>query len=161
MQIRLQDEAGYKWDGRIAFIDNAVDTGSGTIRAYALAPNHALFLKPGMFGHMRLLSSAPHAVLLVPDQSVVTDLSRQLVLVVTPSGEVAQRPVQLGAVVGGLRVIRSGLSASERVIISGIQHAKAGDKVRVIPGRIAPEPGAAASSAPSADPATGSATFAQ
>ena len=161
VQIRLQDEAGYNWNGRIAFIDNAVDTGSGTIRAYALAPNHDRFLKPGMFGHMRLLSSAPHAALLVPDQSVVTDLSRQLVLVVTPAGEVVQRPVQLGAVVEGLRVIRSGLSPSDRVIISGIQHARPGDKVRVIAGTIAPQPGAPGSSAPEAGPPPGSATFAQ
>ena len=161
VQIRLQDEAGYRWNGRIAFVDNALDAGSGTIRAYALAPNHEGFLKPGMFGHMRLLSSSPHSALLVPDQAVVTDLSRQLVLVVTPAGVVAQRPVQLGPIVEGLRVVRSGLSLTDKVIISGVQHAHAGDKVRVISGRTTPEPAlAAAAGAETATPA-GSATFAQ
>ena len=161
VQIRLQDEAGYRWNGRIAFVDNALDAGSGTIRAYALAPNHEGFLKPGMFGHMRLLSSSPHAALLVPDQAVITDMSRQLVLVVTPAGAVAQRPVQLGPIVEGLRVVRSGLSPSDKVIISGVQHAHAGDKVRVITGQTAPRPGATlAAGADTATPA-GSATFAQ
>ena len=159
VQIRLQDETSYSWNGRIAFVDNAIDTGSGTIRAYALAPNHARFLKPGMFGHMRLQSSTPHAALLVPDQAVVTDMTRQLLDVVTPSGVVAQRPVQLGALVEGLRVIRSGLQPGDRVIISGLQRAHPGDKVTVIAGQITPQPGAAAQ--PDLGPPPGSATFSQ
>jgi RND family efflux transporter MFP subunit len=158
VQIRLQDERAYSWNGRIAFVDNAIDPGSGTIRAYALTPNHALFLKPGMFGHMRLQSSQPHVVLLVPDQAVVTDMTRQLLDVVTPGGVVAQRPVQLGALVEGLRVVRSGLQPSDRVIISGLQRAHPGDKVTVIAGRIAPQPGSATE--PDLGPAAGSATFA-
>ena len=159
VQIRLQDETSYSWNGRIAFVDNAVDNGSGTIRAYALAANHALFLKPGMFGHMRLQSSTPHGALLVPDQAVVTDMTRQLLDVVTPSGVVAQRAVELGALVEGLRVVRSGLQATDRVIISGLQRAKPGEKVTVIAGQIAPQPGAAAQ--PDLGPPPGSATFAQ
>ena len=159
VQIRLQDEAGYKWDGRIAFVDNAIDPGSGTIRAYALAPNHAAFLKPGMFGHMRLQSSTPHAALLVHDQAVVTDMNRQLLDVVLPSGAVSQKPVQLGPLVEGLRVVRSGLQPGDRVIISGIQRAKPGEKVTATAGRIAAQPGASAQ--PDFGPPPGSATFAQ
>jgi RND family efflux transporter MFP subunit len=159
VQIRLQDEAGYRWDGKIAFVDNAIDTGSGTIRAYAVAPNHALFLKPGMFGHMRLMSSAPHSALLVPDQAVVTDMTRQLVYVVSADGVASQRPVQLGPVIDGLRVIRSGLSPSDRVVISGLQRAKPGEKVTAAVGRVAPQPGDAGPA--DLGPPPGSATFAQ
>ena len=159
VQIRLQDEAGYRWDGKIAFVDNAIDNGSGTIRAYALAPNHALFLKPGMFGHMRLLSSSPHSALLVPDQAVVTDMTRQLVLVVGSNGVVAQRPVQLGAVIDGLRVIRSGLTLNDRVVISGLQRAKPGQKVTAAAGQVVAQPGASAQT--DLGPPPGSATFAQ
>ena len=159
VQIRLQDETGYNWNGRIAFVDNAIDPGSGTIRAYALAPNRGLFLKPGMFGHMRLQSSTPHPALLVPDQAVVTDMTRQLLDVVGPDGTMAQRPVQLGAVIEGLRVVRSGLSPRDRVIISGLQRAKPGEKVTATDGRIAPQPGALAQ--PELGPAPGSATFSQ
>ena len=159
VQIRLQDEASYSWNGRIAFVDNAIDTGSGTIRAYALAQNRGLFLKPGMFGHMRLQSSQPHAALLVPDQAVVTDMTRQLLLVVTPQGVVAQRPVQLGPLVEGLRVIRSGLAGGERVIISGLQRAHPGDKVTAVAGQVALQPGGAAQT--DFGPPPGSATLAQ
>jgi RND family efflux transporter MFP subunit len=158
VQIRLQDETSYSWNGKIAFVDNAVDTGSGTIRAYAVAPNHAMFLKPGMFGHMRLQSSSPHAALLVPDEAVVTDLNRQLVYVVTPDGTIAQRQVRLGALIDGLRIIRSGLEPTDRVVISGVQRAHPGEKVTAIAGRIAPQPGASAQ--PDLGPPPGSATFA-
>ncbi len=159
IQIRLQDETGYRWNGRIAFVDNAVDVGSGTIRAYALAPNREAFLKPGMFGHMRLLSSSPHDALLVPDQAVVTDMTRQFVYVVAPSGMTAQRVVQLGPLVDGLRVVRSGLQPTDRVIISGVQRAKSGEKVSAQTGRIAPQAGA--TDAPDLGPPPGSATFSQ
>ena len=159
VQIRLQDESGYRWDGRIAFVDNAIDPGSGTIRAYALAQNHALFLKPGMFGHMRLLSSEPHTVLLVPDAAVVTDMTRQLVYVVGDGGVVAQRPIQLGPLIGGLRVIRSGLQLTDRVVISGVQRAHPGQKVTASVGQVAPQAGSAAQ--PDFGPPPGSATFAQ
>jgi RND family efflux transporter MFP subunit len=159
VQIRLQDETGYRWDGRIAFVDNAIDTGSGTIRAYAVAPNHGLFLKPGMFGHMRLQSSAPHPAVLVPDVSVVTDLNRQVVYAVTPAGVVVQREVQIGPLVDGLRVIRQGLAPTDRIVISAVQRAKPGLKVTAVNGRITPQPGASA--APEAAPTPGSATFSQ
>ncbi len=159
VQIRLQDESGYRWDGRIAFVDNAIDPGSGTIRAYALAQNHALFLKPGMFGHMRLLSSEPHTVLLVPDAAVVTDMTRQLVYVVGDGGVVAQRPIQLGPLIGGLRVIRSGLQLTDRVVISGVQRAHPGQRVTASVGQVAPQADSAAQ--PDFGPPPGSATFAQ
>ena len=124
-----------------------------------MVANPRLFLTPGMFGHMRLQFSAPHAALLVPDQAVVTDMTRQLVDVVTPGGVVAQRPVQLGPLVEGLRVVRSGLQPTDRVIISGVQRARPGEKVTVLAGQIAPQPGAAAQ--PDLGPPPGSATFAQ
>ena len=54
VDIRLQDETDYRWKGHIEFIDNALDEGSGTIRARALVDNPTGFLMPGMFGHMRL-----------------------------------------------------------------------------------------------------------
>ena len=160
VQIRLQDESDYRWSGRVAFVDNALDTGSGTIRAYAVVANPRLFLTPGMFGHMRLQASQPADVLLVPDQATVTDLTRQVVYVAGPGGVVAQRVVELGALVDGLRVVRAGLEPTDRVIISGVQRAHPGQKVSVAVGRIAPQPGAPGAS-PDLSPPPGTATFAQ
>ena len=160
VQIRLQDETDYRWNGRMAFIDNAIDPGSGSIHAYALVRNPRLFLTPGLFGHMRLLGSRPHDGLLVPDQSVVTDMSRQLVYVVAASGMVGQRVVQAGPLVDGLRVIRSGLEAGDRVVISGVQRAQPGQKVQAVQGRITAQPQDGAQAAPEPPDAGASATFA-
>ena len=71
VQIRLQDEADYRWSGKLAFVDNAFDTSSGVISAYALVANPSGLLAPGMFGHMRLLGSQPYVGMLIPDQAIV------------------------------------------------------------------------------------------
>jgi RND family efflux transporter MFP subunit len=157
VQIRLQDETDYRWSGRLAFVDNAFDTSSGVISAYALVANPQGFLTPGMFGHMRLQGSRPYTGLLVPDQAVVADQSRQVVLVVGPNNLVAQRGVELGPLVDGLRVIRSGVSLSDRVIIDGVQHARPGKPVSVKAGQITPSTDAAT---PPVAPTASSATFA-
>ena len=159
VQIRLQDEADYRWNGKIAFVDNALDANSGTIRAYAVVPNPHLFLTPGMFGHMRLLTSGARDALLVPDQAIVTDLTRQLVYVVEPNGVVGQRQVQIGPLVEGLRVVRSGLAPTDRVVISGVQRAHPGQRVSAQAGQITPQ-AAAAGGQPDLGPPPGSATFA-
>ncbi|HEY1750450.1 MAG TPA: efflux RND transporter periplasmic adaptor subunit [Caulobacteraceae bacterium] len=157
VQIRLQDEADYRWNGKLAFVDNAFDVSSGVISAYALVANPGGFLIPGMFGHLRLQGSHPYPGLMVPDQSVVTDQSRQVVYVVDAQNVARTRAVELGPLVGGLRVIRSGLSPSDRVVIEGMQHTQAGRPVTVKVGQITPE--AQASVQPQSPPA-GSATFA-
>jgi RND family efflux transporter MFP subunit len=152
VRIRLQDEGTYVHAGTLDFIDPVVNTGSGTVRARAVVPNPTGFLKPGMFGHMRLAATAPYRALLIPDTAVVTDAARRVVYVVDRSGTVIARPVQLGPLTGNLRVVRSGLGPNERVIIDGIQRARPGQKVVPRPGRIAVTPGP--------EPAGGTATTA-
>src|ERR1700712_195181 len=138
VEIRLQDEADYKWRGRVDFTDNAIENGSGTIRARAVIANPDYFLVPGMFGNMRLGGGAPHPALLVPDAAVVTDQARKVVYVVAKDGTVAMRPVQVGALASGLRVIRSGLQRTDRVVIQGVQFAQPGQPVKAVAGRITP-----------------------
>ncbi len=157
VQIRLQDETDYRWPGKLAFVDNAFDSASGVISAYALVDNPARFLTPGMFGHMRLRGSHPYLGLLVPDQAVVTDQSRQVLYVIGPNNVVIQKGVQIGPLVDGLRVIRSGVLPTDRVIIDGVQHARPGKPVTVKTGEIRPQ--TAPTEAPAAE-ASSSATFA-
>jgi RND family efflux transporter MFP subunit len=146
VRIRLQDEATYVHAGTLDFIDTVVNTGAGTVRARAIVPNPTGFLKPGMFGHMRLSASQPYIALLVPDTAIVTDAARRVVYAVGRDGTVIARPVELGPLVGNLRVIRTGLAPNERVIIDGVQRARPGQKVVPKPGRIpvtqGPEPAA-------------------
>ena len=135
-EIRLQDETEYAWLGRVDFSDNAIDQGSGTLRGRAVVANPDYFLTPGMFGNMRLAADTPRGALLIPDAAVQTDQARKIVLVVERNGAVAVRPVELGARVGTLRTIRSGLRPTDRVVIEGVQFAQPGSQVNVRPGRI-------------------------
>jgi len=136
VRIKLSDESDYTHAGTLDFVDNAVDSNAGTIRARAIVPNGDGFLKPGMFGSLRLEGSKPYPALLVPDTAIVADAARQLVYVVDKSGTVVARPVETGPLLGGLRVIRSGITASDRVIIGGIQRARPGQKVTAQNGKI-------------------------
>jgi RND family efflux transporter MFP subunit len=159
VEIRLQDEGDYRWHGRLDFADNGLDTRSGTIRLRAVVSNAGQFLTPGMFGNMRLSTGAATNALLVPDAAVQTDQARKIVLVADKAGNVAPRAVVTGPLIDGLRVIRSGLTATDRVVIAGTQMVMPGVKVQVKPGRIAPQ-AVAAAPATVAVPLSGEATFA-
>jgi RND family efflux transporter MFP subunit len=138
VDIRLQDETGYSHHGTLDFTDNGLDPKSGTIRARAVVRNPDNFLTPGMFGNMRMASGGTEKALLVPDTAVQADQTRKLLLVVGQDGTVAPKEVQLGPLIGGLRVIRGGLLPTDRVVIEGTQMAFPGSKVTARPGRIAP-----------------------
>ena len=158
VRIRLQDETTYVHAGVLDFVDPVVNSSAGTVRARAVVANTGGFLKPGMFGHMRLAASQRYRALLVPDTAVVTDAARRVLYVVDRAGTVIARPVELGPLVGNLRVIRSGLAPNERVIINGLQRARPGQKVQPKLGRIqasgGPEPAPAPSSVAPASIAT-------
>jgi RND family efflux transporter MFP subunit len=157
VEIRLQDETAYRWKGRLDFADNGLDPRSGTIRLRAVLRNPGGFLTPGLFGNMRLASGGRTNAILVPDAAVQTDQARKIVMVLAPDGSVAPRPVTVGPLVDGLRVIRSGLSLKDRVVINGGQGAMPGARVPARLGRIAPVRAPAAP--PVATPLNGEATF--
>jgi RND family efflux transporter MFP subunit len=136
------------------FTDNQLDPRSGTIRARAVIANPRQFLTPGMFGTMRMSTGSTVDALLVPDTAIQTDQTRKLVLVVGKDGTVTAKDVELGPLVEGLRVIRKGLTTSDRVVIEGAQSARPGGKVTARRGQItlppaAPVPPASARAAPS------------
>ncbi len=139
IRIRLQDESSYDRTGTLDFTDNAIDASSGTIRLRAVVQNADGFLKPGMFGHAQLAGSGGYAAMLVPDAAIVTDGPRKVVYVVGKDGAVAAKPVQLGPIANGLRVVRTGLTPDDRVIINGLQRARPGQKVTAQNGTIKAE----------------------
>jgi RND family efflux transporter MFP subunit len=120
----------------VDFVDNTLDRSSGTIRARATVANPDGFLTPGMFGHLRLYAAMPFEALLVPDEAVVTDQTRQVVYIIGPGDQIQQKMVQTGRLLAGLRVIRDGISADDRVVISGVQRARPGRKVAVTNGTV-------------------------
>jgi len=129
VQITLVGETKPSHDGKMDFLDNRLDVSTGTLRSRALVPNQDLSILPGQFGRVRLIGSAPYEALLVPDTAVATDQSRKIVFVVKDDDTVDARAVVLGPLDDGLRVIREGLKAEDRIIVEGIQRARVGAKV--------------------------------
>ncbi len=140
VEIRLQDEKEYRWEGRVDFLDNALDRSSGTIRLRAVVDNPDGFISAGMFGQLRLFALEPFEALLVPDQAIVTDQTRQVVYVVDAEGIVGQKVVRPGRLIDGLRAITEGLAPQDRVVISGVQRARPGRRVSVKEGVVSAFP---------------------
>jgi RND family efflux transporter MFP subunit len=138
--ISLYGDGHFDRHGTLDFIDNAVDRSSGTIRARATVPNTDLAITPGQFARLRVSLGAPQPAMLVPAAAVVPDQSRQVVMTVAPDGAVVPKQVEVGDLDDGLRVIRSGLSPADRVVIDGIVRARPGAKVSAIAGEIKPDP---------------------
>ena len=133
----LTDEADWPWKGQLNFLDNQVDRGAGTIRARATFTNPGYFLTPGQFGRIRIPASERHVAILVPDSAIVADQSRKLVMTVKDDGTVEPKLVRPGPITDdGLRIIRSGLAPTDRVIINGLARVRPGAKVSPQPGQI-------------------------
>jgi RND family efflux transporter MFP subunit len=128
--VGLANESGYPHQGTMVFVDNALDPATGTIRSRALLDNHERLFTPGLFARVRLLDSTQHAAVLVNDSAIGTDQSVRYVLVVGANSKVEYRPVQLGPVIDGLRVVQSGLTAGENIIVNGLQRVRPGAQVQ-------------------------------
>ena len=133
--VRLVDETEFVHSGMVEFIDNVLDPDSGTIRARAVFENESEFLTPGVFGRLRLFGGQSLALLL-PDTAIMSDQARKIVLTVTDDGTVQTKVVTLGPIIDGLRVVRSGIQNTDKIIINGIQRARPGQKVTPTVGKI-------------------------
>jgi membrane fusion protein, multidrug efflux system len=136
VRFTLSDSTGFAGSGNLDFVDNQLDRASGTIRARATVRNPDLSLTPGEFSRIRLVVSQPVPTLLVPDSSVLPDQSEHIVLTVSSAGMVVPKHVEIGDERDGLRVIKSGLSSTDKVIVDGIPFAVPGSKVRQQEGKI-------------------------
>ena len=129
VEVTLTGEAKPSRNGTINFLDNQLDVSTGTLRGRAVIPNQDLSILPGQFGRVRLIASAPYEALLVPDAAIATDQARKIVFVVKDDNTVEAKPVTLGPLDEGLRVVREGLKPEDRVIVDGLQRARVGAKV--------------------------------
>ncbi len=136
IDVRLFDETDWPRRGTIDFVDNRVDRTTGTIRMRATVPNPDLFLTPGQFGRLRLPGSPRYAAVQVPDHAIVSDQARKIVMTVADDGTVVPRVVRPGPTENGLRIIRRGLEADDRIIIAGLMRARPGAKVDPVQGEI-------------------------
>jgi membrane fusion protein, multidrug efflux system len=129
VQVTLTGETKPSHEGKMDFLDNRLDVSTATLRSRAVIPNKDMSILPGQFGRVRLIGSSPYEALLLPDTAIATDQSRKIVFVVKEDNTVEAKPVVLGPLDEGLRVIREGLKAEDRVIVSGLHRARVGAKV--------------------------------
>src|SRR5213082_2670915 len=135
VQVGLADESGYPHQGVMVFVDNALDRATGTIRSRALLDNRDRLFTPGLFARLRLLGAHEHEAVLINDSAVGTDQTVRYVLVVSAGNKAVYRPVQLGPIVDGLRVVESGLASGETIVVNGLQRVRPGAQVQ--PQRVA------------------------
>lgn len=127
--VGLEDENGYPHQGQLIFMDNALDPGTGTIHARALMANPNGTFVPGLFARVRLIGNERYDAVLVNDSAIGTDQTVRFVLVVDPSNHLQYRPVELGPIVDGLRVVRGGLHAGDTVVVDGLMRVHPGMQV--------------------------------
>jgi multidrug efflux system membrane fusion protein len=142
VDFALGDEDSFEHHGTLDFVDNTINSSSGTILARATVDNPDLNIVPGEFARVRLAIAPPASALLVPDAAIIPDQSQDLVMTVKRDGTVVPKIVETGDLRGGLRVIRSGLAPTDRVIIDGLMHAMPGTKVAAQAGKISFDPAA-------------------
>ncbi|MDB5364819.1 MAG: efflux transporter periplasmic adaptor subunit [Rhodospirillales bacterium] len=129
VKIAIADEREFAHDGRMDFIDNRLDRGSGTLRGRALVKNENLLFAPGQFGRVRLMGSAPFAALLIPDEAITNDQSNKIVFVLGPDDVPQPRVVTVAQIFEGYRVVRQGITQDDRIVIAGLQRVRTGQKV--------------------------------
>jgi membrane fusion protein, multidrug efflux system len=140
VKVKLGDETDFKHEGKMDFVDNQLNSGSGTLRGRAVLPNTDQLLQPGLFGRLQLFGGDVDA-LLIPDSAIVSDQMRKIVFLVGEGDTIVPKPVTLGPLYEGLRVVRTGIAATDKVVVDGIANpmVRPGAKVTPKPGEIKTE----------------------
>ncbi len=140
VEIKLADEEDFLHEATLDFVDNEIDRQSGTIESRAVLQNEDHLLEPGMFGKARLMGSAKHDAIMIPDEIIGTNQSLRYVYVLGNNNQVVSKNVSLGPLhSNGLRIIRGGLAPDDHLIINNIQKVRPGMVVNPQESNINPE----------------------
>ena len=132
IRLALASDRNFPIEGKLNFLDNQIDPATGTIRARAIFRNADRSLTPGLFVRLQLPKATQRAGLLIQDRAVGTDLDKRFVYVVKPDHTIEYRGVELGPLVNGLRVVRSGVNDGDLVVVNGLQRVRPGVKVEPV-----------------------------
>jgi membrane fusion protein (multidrug efflux system) len=155
VQIVLPDGSTYSHNGSLDFTDLAVDPQTGAVDLRALVPNPDHALLPGMFVKIRLTLGTLHDAFLLPQSAIQRDNDGAYVYVVNGEDKIVEKRVELGDQRGADWIVLSGIEADARVVVSGIQKANAGEKVKPLPYNAPASTASAESSAATAKDVTG------
>ena len=130
VSLGLANEDGFSREGKVASVDNQLDTGSGTIRVRARFDNADGSLVPGLYARIKVGGGTPHPAVMIDDAAIGTDQDKKFVMVVDADNRVQYREVTLGTLSDGLRVISKGLQPGERIVVNGLQRVRPNDVVK-------------------------------
>lgn len=125
----LSNEAENPHLGQMNFVDNQVNPRTGTIRGRAVFDNSKGEYTPGLYARLKLVGSGTYSAMLIKDEAVGTDLGKKFALVVDKDNKAIYRSVDLGPKLEGLRIVRSGLSKDDRIVVTGLQRVRPGSPV--------------------------------
>jgi multidrug efflux system membrane fusion protein len=147
--LGLANEQGFPHQGYVDFVDNQLNSQTGTIRARAVFENKNRTFTPGLFARLKLVSGAAYEGILIDDRAIGTDQSKRFVLVVGADNRAMYREVTLGPLVDNLRVVKQGLKPGELIVVNGLQRVRPGEPVtpQKVPMAGAPEATASADGA--------------
>jgi multidrug efflux system membrane fusion protein len=126
VHVGLVGEEGFPHEGKLEFVDNQLDSRTGSVRMRATFENKDGAMAPGLFARVQIGGGSPKSALLILDRAVGTDQSRKFVFVVDKDSKAEYRAVTLGPVVDGLRVVRTGLKPGEKIVVNGLQRVRPG-----------------------------------
>lgn len=124
--LALANEDGFPHQGTINFVDNQINPKTGTLRLRGVFSNENEALAPGYFVRVRVPIGEPYKALLVSERALDSDQGQRIVYVVNAKNEVTARPVRLGALHDGLRVIEEGVRPGERIMVTGLLQVRPG-----------------------------------
>lgn len=130
VEMGLANEPGFSRRGVVDSVDNQLNSSSGTIRVRARFENPRSQLVPGMYAHVKVSAGQRRQALLINEDAVGTDQDRKFVMVVDQQDQVHYREVRLGGLYDGLRIVESGLSGQDHIIVNGLQRVQADDTVK-------------------------------
>jgi multidrug efflux system membrane fusion protein len=139
VEVALANEENFPRKGRVDFVDNKVDPTTGTVMCRAVIENPDRTLGPGFFARLRLPGSGKYVAMLLPDRALGADQAQKFVYVVNAEQKVEFRPVTLGPIIDGLRVVKSGLKPEEKVIVEGLLRVRPGVAVQAQPWQASPQ----------------------
>jgi RND family efflux transporter MFP subunit len=129
VELQLADETNFPHKGCIESFDNQLDADTGSILMRAVFKNEDGRIVPGLFARIRIPLSARHPALMVDESAIGTDQANKFVLTLSPTNTVQYQPVELGPLINGQRIVRTGLEAGEKIVVNGLARVRPGMSV--------------------------------
>jgi multidrug efflux system membrane fusion protein len=121
VRVGLANDTGFPYSGTVNFVNNQVDSATGTINLRAVISNPNRTFTPGLYARVQLEGSAEFKAMLIDDKAIMTDQDRKYIYVVGPKNEALRKDITLGGLADGLRIVQSGLAPDDKVIVAGLQ----------------------------------------